>query len=1024
LAYTYSPNADFNGTDTFVVTVTDADGDTSDVTVTVTVNAVDETPTLNNQTISVNENIANGTFVYDVNDASTGTDLDVDGDAITYSITNGNTGGAFAIDPVTGVITVANSGALDFETNPTFTLEITGSDGSLSDTATVTINLNDIVNENGPAISDANVTIDENIANGTSIINLNDGTTSTDTDADGDTIAYSIVGGNGTGPGAFAINSSTGEITVNDSSQLDFETNPSFNLIIEATAGGDTDTATITINLNDLDEIAPANPIIDVIAGNDVINAAEDDAVVITGTAEANSTIDLTVSDGTNTVTRSVTTNGAGVWTLAGNEIDLSGFDQGGITITATATDAAGNTSGVTTATPVHDSLAPSAPGLNTISLDSGTPGDLITNDNTLIFTGNTEANATVEVFVDGISVGTTTADGAGNWSFDYSGTTLADGTYAVTTQATDTAGNTGALSTATNVTIDTTAPSSSANSLLTNDQRPQLTGTVDDPNATVVIDVGGQTGLVATNNGDGTWTLPDNTINPALAEGSYDVTVTTTDVAGNVDNNTISNALVIDTTAPVPTITVDPVTADNIINASEAGGTVNVTGTVSGEFNAGDTVTVTVNGNTYISTVTATGLFTVSVSGSDLAADTTADISVTTTDSAGNVGGGASTHTYVVDVTAPAPTITINTVAGDNILSAAEIGGPVNVSGSVGGSGFSAGDIVTIKVNGNTYTGTIDAGGNFTISVPGSDVQADPDVEASITLTDTAGNTGIANQTLTVTRASAPATDNGSGDDVEPVIENNNSVTSANSQARPSQNILGAQQGAVIDTVSRASSLGTTNALSAEGAVLDAVEGANLSRQGFGQNFDDNLADNVGLWESEGVRGFAVSFSLTEVGRSSDSLSSLFPLRQGIEDVNAEDQLVVKSILRDRTIFLEIDYTIESDPNLYASNVRVTMLDGSALPEWLRADDNGTLLSGEPPVGQEKLQLRIQITLSDETVIVRYVDVNVDSGEIASLQHISEQHVVGSGLFEDKLKLEASKFDSAADVVTKSFFN
>jgi hypothetical protein len=146
--------------------------------------------------------------------------------------------------------------------------------------------------------------------------------------------------------------------------------------------------------------------------------------------------------------------------------------------------------------------------------------------------------------------------------------------------------------------------------------------------------------------------------------------------------------------------------------------------------------------------------------------------------------------------------------------------------------------------------------------------------------------------------------------------------------------------------------------------------------------------------------------------------------MREAVEDTEGRDQLIVKSILRDRTIFLEVDYTIESDPNLYANKISVSMIDGSPLPEWLRIDDAGTLLSGEPPVGQEKLQLRIQITLSDDTVIVRYVDVNVDSGEIASLESLSDQYVAGSGLFEDKLKFEGDKFNSSADAITKSFLN
>ncbi|MEP6889825.1 MAG: cadherin-like domain-containing protein, partial [Nitrospirota bacterium] len=61
-----------------------------------------------------------------------------------YSITAGNTGGAFAINAATGAITVANSAALDFETTPSFTLTVQASDGTLSDTAAITVNLNNL----------------------------------------------------------------------------------------------------------------------------------------------------------------------------------------------------------------------------------------------------------------------------------------------------------------------------------------------------------------------------------------------------------------------------------------------------------------------------------------------------------------------------------------------------------------------------------------------------------------------------------------------------------------------------------------------------------------------------------------------------------------------------------------------------------------------------------------------------------------------------------------------------------------
>ncbi|NUF86058.1 Ig-like domain-containing protein, partial [Acinetobacter seifertii] len=79
-------------------------------------------------------------------------------------------------------------------------------------------------------------------------------------------------------------------------------------------------------------------------------------------------------------------------------------------------------------------------------------------------------------------------------------------------------------------VSADITAPVVALDDVLTNDNTPVLTGTVNDPTATVVVTVDG-VNYTATNNGNGTWTLADNTL-PALTDGPHTVTVTATDPA------------------------------------------------------------------------------------------------------------------------------------------------------------------------------------------------------------------------------------------------------------------------------------------------------------------------------------------------------------------------------------------------------------------------------------------------------------------------------------------------------------
>ncbi|MCG5972475.1 BapA/Bap/LapF family large adhesin, partial [Acinetobacter baumannii] len=106
----------------------------------------------------------------------------------------------------------------------------------------------------------------------------------------------------------------------------------------------------------------------------------------------------------------------------------------------------------------------------------------------------------------------------------------VADGSY------TDVAGNLGTgdvLDGTDGFVVDIVAPVVGFTNVTTNDDTPPLTGTIDDPTATVVVTVDG-VDYPATNNGDGTWTLADNTL-PSLIDGPHTVSVTATDPAGNV---------------------------------------------------------------------------------------------------------------------------------------------------------------------------------------------------------------------------------------------------------------------------------------------------------------------------------------------------------------------------------------------------------------------------------------------------------------------------------------------------------
>lgn len=143
---TYTPAADYNGSDSFTYTVSDGNGGTDTATVNVTVNAVNDAPVANDNSGSVAEDAAVGTAVA----AVSATDADT-GDSLSYAITGGNTAGAFVIDSNGNITTAAT---LDFETLASYSLTVTVTDSTaLSDTASVIVTVIEVVEVTAPAIS-------------------------------------------------------------------------------------------------------------------------------------------------------------------------------------------------------------------------------------------------------------------------------------------------------------------------------------------------------------------------------------------------------------------------------------------------------------------------------------------------------------------------------------------------------------------------------------------------------------------------------------------------------------------------------------------------------------------------------------------------------------------------------------------------------------------------------------------------------------------------------------------------------
>jgi hypothetical protein len=177
---------------------------------------------------------------------------DGDGDPLAFALTAGDPAGAFAVDS-DGLVTVA--APLDYETAPSYTLSVEVSDGFDADTATVTINVDEV--NIPPVIDDAEFSVAEDVAVGTEV-----GTVPA-TDDDGDPLDFAITGGDPVG--AFDIDSD-GLVTV--AAPLDYETAPSYTLSVEVSDGWDSDTATVTVAVTDVFEVPATSSFRDVPLGN------------------------------------------------------------------------------------------------------------------------------------------------------------------------------------------------------------------------------------------------------------------------------------------------------------------------------------------------------------------------------------------------------------------------------------------------------------------------------------------------------------------------------------------------------------------------------------------------------------------------------------------------------------------------------------------------------------------------------------------------------------------------------------
>ncbi|MCU3617376.1 Ig-like domain-containing protein, partial [Enterobacter hormaechei subsp. oharae] len=188
------------------------------------------------------------------------------------------------------------------------------------------------------------------------------------------------------------------------------------------------------------------------------------------------------------------------------------------------------------------------------------------------------------------------------------------------------------------------------------------------------------------------------------------------------------------------PAITLDNLTDDNIINAAEAQQDLMLSGSTTAE--AGQTVTVTLNGKSYQTTVQADGRWQLNVPAADVSALSDGNVTVTATVS--DVAGNSSSADRVGLVDATVPQVTINDFVTDtNTVNQLAHAQAQILSGSV--TGAAAGDLVIITINNVDYTTVVDAAGNWSLGLPASVVQGltDGTWTINVSVTDQSGNTG-----------------------------------------------------------------------------------------------------------------------------------------------------------------------------------------------------------------------------------------------------------------------------------------
>lgn len=431
-----------------------------------------------------------------------------------------------------------------------------------------------------------------------------------------------------------------------------------------------------------IDATPPAAPVIASVADNTAPvtgivpngGSTNETRPTLAGTGEAGSTI--SIYNGSALVgTAQVQANGS--WSFT----PPTSLSAGVWNLTATATDAAGNTSVASeTRTFTIDTTAPAAPVISTVYDGTGpitgnlSPGQM-TDEVRPVISGTREANTTIRLYDNGTLLAEIPADNSSSWRYTPDAN-LTTGNHVITVIAVDAAGNASPVSDSVNFVVDTTPPlapvitsvsddqapglGTIANGQSTNDPTPTFSGTAE-AGAIITLYENGTVIGTTTAQPDGAWSVSTST----LTSGTHVITAVATDAAGNGSPNSTAFTLTVDTTAPqtpILTSVVDDVAGGATGNLANGQITNDNRPTLNGTAEAGSVVSI-YDGGTLLGVTTADAGGAWSFAPTTGLSDGTRTLTVTATDPAGNVSPVTDSFTIVVDTLAPTVPLIISIV-------------------------------------------------------------------------------------------------------------------------------------------------------------------------------------------------------------------------------------------------------------------------------------------------------------------------------------------------------------------------